>query len=460
MALEQKPNLGYKAFKAYVRLYHDNVCYKKTYVLDVDNVPPAGIPTLIATDHQNGVNDVLGVIMSFRDRKPYIITRADALDISPFVNKVFRALGMLPAFRLDFEGEDALSKNEETFKATGKVLLDGGTVMMCPEAGHQDKHWLGPFSYGYTKIAFGAAEMGNFEKEIFILPACNHYSDYFGIRIEIMVRYGTPISLAPYYELYKTKPRTAQREVSKLVRAQIKSMMLSIDDVDYYYELDLLRNTFGVRYALDNGLDPDSLLEKLQSDKKLVETLHGIRLAEHEELGQDVKTPLEQVYDKMREMLVGMQETKMKTRHLDKNPNVCSVVLKLLGCIVLLPLGIFSMWPGAFFYAFADHFANKRMHDRMLEGTFLICVSILVWIPLFSIITLVVTGLCFSWWAGLAWIVLFPVIFIFAWNYQKWCREAVQDLMFLGNASGAKVEFVRNRKNEIFEYIGNIMNNN
>ena len=207
----EKPGCMYHMFKAYVRFLHDKIYYKETYVVNPEAVPAEGVPCLIASNHQNCMNDPLGLVTSFHDRKLHVITRADVFMVSPVADKFLRAIGLLPAFRLDYEGEGALGKNAETFRASEQALIDGKTLLMYPEAGHQDKRWLGTFSFGYTKMAFEAAELGNFEKEVFILPACNHYSHYFGMRNRMLVKFGTPISLQPYYELYKTKPRTAQR---------------------------------------------------------------------------------------------------------------------------------------------------------------------------------------------------------------------------------------------------------
>lgn len=431
-----KPGIAYRLFKSYVRFYHDKVCYHKTYNVGMENVPAPGTPLLIVSNHQNGVSDPLGIVMSFRDRKPNVITRADVFMLHPAANKFLRAIGLLPAFRIDYEGEASLGKNADTFRMSEKSLLDGGVVAMYPEAGHQDKRWLGTFSYGYTKLAFEAAEMGNFGKEIFILPSCNHYSNYFGIRNELMIKYGTPVSIAPYYELYKTKPRTAQREVNRIVRAQIENLMLNITDLDNYEQIDFLRETYGARLAA--GME---LPEHLESDRKFVAAL----AKEKEE--EPVET--QKLYDDALALKTGIVRTGIADRHFDKAPSAVSAVLKAAAALVLLPVWLFTLWPTIIMYAFAYYFADIRMKDRMMESTFLICLSVLFWIPLFAVITFVLAGIFISWWAAAAWVALFPAIFIFAQDYADFVKHTLEDINFLRRSGGATVASLRNLRESV-----------
>lgn len=436
----------YRAFKAYVRFYHDKVNYKRTYVVGTENVPERGTPLMIVSNHQNGSSDPLGIVMSFRDRKVNVITRADVFAIHPVANWFLRAIGLLPAFRINHEGEEALGKNAETFKMSEKALLDGETVVMYPEAGHQDKHWLGNFSYGYTRLAFEAAEMGNFEKEIFILPSCNHYDDYFGIRNELMIRYGKPISLKPYYELYKTKPRTAQREVNKLVREQISSMMLDIRDLEHYDAVDFLRETYGLHYAQRAGVDVKDLPEHLESDKRLVAAIADIPEERRTEILSDAE-----------QLRLGVKKGFIRDSHFDKSPCLAGVCLRAIATLALFPLWVFCLYPGIFMLAVAKYFSIGRMKDRMMESTFLVCLSILFWIPLFSILTFVLTGIFYSWIAAAAWVILLPAILIFAWGYAKRVKILGQDISWLLRNRSGDISRLRALRERIYSSLDSLL---
>ena len=419
----EKPGCLYHMFKAYVRFLHDKIYYKETYVVNPEAVPAEGTPCLIVSNHQNCMNDPLGLVTSFHDRKLHVITRADVFMVSPVADKFLRAIGLLPAFRLDYEGEGALGKNAETFRASEQALIDGKTLLMYPEAGHQDKRWLGTFSFGYTKMAFEAAELGNFEKEVFILPACNHYSHYFGMRNRMLVKFGTPISIQPYYELYKTKPRTAQREVNKLVREQISGLMLDIRDLDNYDAIDFIRTTYGIDYAKKHGINPDDLPNRLLSDKELVAQLADAKSAD--------ENGMNQLYQEARDLKQGIEKLGITDAHLKFSVNPIALGFQLLMLLILFPLWVFSWWPSMLVYWIPMSIFKAKMKDPMFEGTLLFGSAALFTLPLFSLITLLVTGFNSGWVPALIYVALFPIILLFCWKYATLGKKTLQTLKCL-----------------------------
>ena len=443
----EKPGCLYHMFKAYVRFLHDKIYYKETYVVNPGAVPAEGIPCLIASNHQNCMNDPLGLVTSFHDRKLHVITRADVFMVSPVADKFLRAIGLLPAFRLDYEGEGALGKNAETFRASEQALIDGKTLLMYPEAGHQDKRWLGTFSFGYTKMAFEAAELGNFEKEVFILPACNHYSHYFGMRNRMLVKFGTPISLQPYYELYKTKPRTAQREVNKLVREQISGLMLDIRDLDNYDAIDFIRTTYGIDYAKKHGIDPDDLPNRLLSDKNLVARLDEAYKSEDTYLQATVAS----AYEIARVVRKGIDDLGITEAHLRYSVNPIALGFQLLMLLILLPLWIFSWWPSMLVYWIPMSIFKAKMKDPMFEGTLLFGSAALFTLPLFSLITLLVTGFCSGWVPALIYVALFPFLLLFCWKYAMLGKKTLQTLKCLVKPSS--VDKLKRMRKDMYAFL-------
>ncbi len=401
--MKKEFGIGYQLGKLYFRIAINGIFYRRYYCLGKENIPAEGTPVLVAMNHQNCLNDALGVFFAKNDRKFHFIARADAFDIHPLLTRFMQYAGVLPAYRLDYQGEEALADNNKTFEEAEQCLLDGHTVLIFPEAGHQDKHWLGTFSYGYTRLAFQAAEKCGFQREIFILPAANHYSAYTGLRNRMLVRFGTPVSLQPYYELYKEKPRTAQREVNRLVRAQIEAMMLDIQDLDHYADIDFARTLLP---------RPNRLPEQLEADQALVHRLEGFDFTAVGAYRQ------------------ALENDRLQDSQFTDRPNWGFVVADMLLLLLLLPLAILALWPSLLCWYLPKYFSN-RLGDVMLQSSFHVGLNVLVLLPLSFCLTWLVTGLCAGCWIGLAHALLIGPLCIFEWYYAKLLRDVWRDIRFL-----------------------------
>ncbi|MDR1405830.1 MAG: 1-acyl-sn-glycerol-3-phosphate acyltransferase [Prevotellaceae bacterium] len=442
---------GYRLFKSYVRFYHDKLYYRKTWSVGAENVPAQG-PLLIVSDHQNSLNDALGLVMAIKTRKGQkirAITRADAFDY-PVFGTIFRWVGLLPAFRMDYQGVDSLSHNTYTFGEAGEVLLHDGTVIIYPEAGHQDKHWLGKFSYGYLVLLFQAAEKCNFEKELFVLPSCNHYSHYFGRREDILIKFGTPVSIAPYYELYKTKPRTACRRVNELVRQQITGLMLNITDVENYSAIDYLRNTYGNKYAECNGYDPAVLPEKLLADRQFVARLDALKAVDGEAAAS--------IYREAAAVNGEISRLHLCDGDFDKRPPFRKNALKGLLLLLTAPFFAFA-WLSNLLRIIPVKLINARIEDAMLHGTIDLILGLLIAFPLTCILafglTLIFTK---SLIISALYLVCLPILSIFVPCYAKAWKRRASAWRFRRLSRKGKLDGVAARRQQMHERLDRLFN--
>lgn len=437
----------YRLFKRYVRFLHSKVFYRHLYYINKERVPEQGVPVVFASNHQNCSNDPLALLLGLENEShPYVVARGDVFGKSKFADKFFNWIGLVPAFRLNFDGAESLKKNGEMLRITGKHLLEGNRLIIFPEGGHQDKRYLGEFSFGYTRMAFEAAESDNFQTDIVIVPCCNHYSDYFGVKADFVEKFGEPIHLQPYYELYKTKPRTAQREVNKLVRAQISSLMLNITDLENYGAIDWIRNSeYGNRYAKRMQLNPAYLPDKLESDKLLFAAL--------EEAKQSDLAGVQQVYDEASAISEEQKRLHIDDATMQRRNSFAKLVLKIVAQLVLLPIWLVSLYPNIIFYSFPLLLLKT---DKMFTNTIRVILFVVLGYPLFMLLTLLVCGLCFGWWwQALVWILLYPVTVDISWYGWRWLQTSFRDVRCLLNKS--KMEPLYMRRADLFNRLDSLI---
>ena len=438
-----------KAFRAYLQFVNSGLYFKKEHVIGLENVPVNGTPTVIVSNHQNCLNDPLCVCLQLTDRRMNFLARANVFN-NPIFNKALRAMGLLPAYRMGYEGLSHVRKNSETFEDAGKALMDGETVMLYPEGGHQDKRWLGTFKLGYLRIAFAAAEKMNWEEDVMILPSCNHYSNYFHARTEMVIKFGKPISLKPYYERYKEEPRATMMEINNIVHSEIKEMMLHIDDIEHYDQIDWLReNEYGKKYAREHGFKKNYLPSRLLSDQKLVNALQKA-YEEHPE-------EMEGVYKDVTTVMNGIKELNIRDWLFRHNPRAEAVIMRALGLILLLPLFIVSIIPTALLFIVPEIFLKKMIKDQMFVSTFRLAVSALLTIPVCVLVPVIFLWIYLNFWWALGYFVAFPFMFLLAWNYMRLFMKFLGTCNFRLRKNRRKIKEIRKLRKSIFERLDSML---
>jgi 1-acyl-sn-glycerol-3-phosphate acyltransferase len=438
-----------KAFRTYLQFVNSGLYFRKEHVLGLENVPANGTPVVIVANHQNCLNDPLCVCLKLTDRRMNFLARANVFN-NPIFNKALRAMGLLPAYRMGHEGLSAVRKNQITFDDAGQSLKDGETVMLYPEAGHQDKRWLGTFKLGYLKLAFSAAEKMDFEQDIMILPSCNHYSNYFHARTDMLIRFGKPISLKPYYEKYKEAPRETMMEINKIVREAIKEMMLHVDDIENYDAIDFLReNGYGKKYAKSHGYKVNYLPSRLLSDQNLVNDLQKAKDEHPEEMAQ--------VYADTLKLAKGIEDLKIRDWLFERNPGTEALLLRGLGLVTLSPLFAASIIPTGLLFIIPEIFIKKMIKDQMFISSFNVAVSAFVSIPICMIIPAILLGCLVGPWWGLGYAVAFPLMFILAWNYIRLSKKFVGTWNFVRRKNRRAVAALRGLRRDIFKRLDNLL---
>lgn len=409
-----------RVLKGYVRLMFNKLYYRHIFIVGKENIPSEDNAILIASNHQNCMLDPLGILFSLGKRHAKFLTRASVFS-NPTIAKLLRTIGLLPAYRLNFDGIEAVKNNESTFDTSERELLNGQPIVIFPEGLHQHRHWLGEFSFGYTKMAFEAAALSGWEREIYILPSANHYQHWGHMQSDLVVSFAEPVSLKPYYELYKSKPRTAQREVNKIVRERISEMMLNIENQENYESIEFLTRSYAIDYALKNGKNPNDLRDLLWAKRRVVSELA--------ELQSRDAVKANAIYQQAGAIDREMKERGVRDWLFRENPGWLNVIVSTALLLLLLPLFVVSLVPNILIYLIPKPIV-ARIKDRMFISTVNFGVS-LVSMPLIYLITYLILGTTTGeWLISLIYTMLLPYMGLFAWNYKCEFKKLVGKIKY------------------------------
>ena len=481
----------YNTFKAYLRLVHETLMVRHRYTVGAENIPEYGDHFFITSNHQNTANDPLNIVFALPLRwHVCAMARANVFEVHPLITRFLHYIGLLPAYRFGWEGGEGLEHNFHSFDlvaaringTAGPTLGDqisenvttaattpapkgegqGGAkgpsfpVIVFPEAGHTQGHWLDPFTTGTVRMAFHAAKAAGWQHDIKLLPTAHHYADYFDVRADFMWMVAPPISLQPYYAAYQEHPNSTMRTVTRQLRETIHSMMLD-EGADDYDVKDFLRlsafnpiagNTSAPAVPLSeiesprikpprptppriyaytrrqqwlyaNLRDAVPLPERLAADKRFID-----RLCSHDRYADIIRLG--------RQLMTAEQHYSITDLDIACPWSPLVIIGWAVVLIALLPLWIISLWPHAICYSVPPLLLKT---DKMFRNSYRYILSVLVLYPLAAIITItagiimsitaetgitIAGGITVSYWLmAVVWVALWLPLGIFChWHYQ------------------------------------------
>ena len=387
----------YDLYMNYLCLAHNHIYYRHFYILNKENIPKKGEPTIVIANHQNGVMDAMAILHTmFQDRRqPVFIARGDIFK-KDGVARILRFLKIMPTFRSRDGNRSDVRSNIAIYNRAAKILKSGGTIVIFPEATHQHGHYMNTFKKGFCRIAFSAEEINDFKLGVKVLPLNIHYSSYFNFRSDLMVTVGKPFTFEEFFDLYKEAPNEAYLELNEKARARVKELTPDIDIPEYLNEIEALTQMMSRPYLKSKGLRSNFLPNQKDAAMTIIARIkqfRGDNLEGFTKLMNDTKQ-----YSSL------LQENGLTHWVINLKPNYARLVLRMAGMGIAFPFFLFGLINNYIPRRFTKVFTDKAK-DPMLRSSFTYVAGTVLTFPL-----------CYLLLLALVWLI--SKKFLFALGYM------------------------------------------
>ncbi|PIB36335.1 hypothetical protein BFP72_13490 [Reichenbachiella sp. 5M10] len=182
--------LWYYSFWIFVRLSL-HFYYKKIKVIGYENVPK-GVPVIFGANHQNALIDPLLMTTHVYQMTHYLV-RADVFK-NPLVKRFLNSLNLMPVYRAR-DGVNSIKANQEIFRACFDAFKAGESLMLFPEATHDERYVEKPMKKGIARIALGGVSEPDSPEALYLVPIGLTYSGQKKFRSSVVLHYGEAIKV-------------------------------------------------------------------------------------------------------------------------------------------------------------------------------------------------------------------------------------------------------------------------
>lgn len=414
----EKWSFRYNLLKQYVR-FVDWVIHQRILIQGKENIP-GNKPLVFAPNHQNALSDPMAVLLNVKHQLVWL-ARADIFGKSKMVDGILRFMKIMPVYRMR-DGMDSLGKNETTFNTSIRVLQNNAALALFPEAAHTFKRQIKTHKKAIPRIVFMAEERTGGELDIHIIPTGIHYSHYWKFNRTLIINFGTPIRVKPFYEDYLNDQQGAIRRLREALQEATLPLIVNFKSEKHYNDFERIRKIYGERFLQRSGL-PFSRLNLFNSDRQLANRLDQLEEEKPQETEQFVETA--RTYGQL------LKKHRLKSRLLLNDFNYLP---RLLGQALLLtagfPIFLFGLLFNGLPFFSIDWFVRTKIKDRAFWSSVILVLALILF-PLFYLLELWAVAPWIPGWWRLVFVASLPFAGKLAFNWYILWRKAMGTLRVL-----------------------------
>jgi glycerol-3-phosphate O-acyltransferase/dihydroxyacetone phosphate acyltransferase len=226
---------------------------RKNQTTGIENVPNDR-PVLLCCNHPNAFMDAL-MLGSTISRRTWFLARSDVFR-KKLLAKFLGFVGIIPIYRL-LEGAENLSKNDETFEKCAAMLEENKAIMVFSEGLCIQERRLRKLKKGTARIAFSSEEKNDWKLNLTIIPVGMNYSSTpWKFRKGLHIRFGKPMLVKDYEELYKKDKARAMNLFTRELEERMAAEIVIIDNKEDDALVNQLEEMMVAEWAEKENINP------------------------------------------------------------------------------------------------------------------------------------------------------------------------------------------------------------
>lgn len=392
----EKWSTGYWCLKKYVR-FIDWIIHNKTILCGRENIP-SDKPIVFAPNHQNALSDPMAILLHTK-YQPVWLARADIFK-KGIITFLLRFLKIMPVYRMR-DGKEQLSKNDQTFADSIKVLENNFALALFPEAAHSAKRQMLAHKKAIPRIVFMAEEKAEQNLDIHIVPVGIYYSSYWKFNRTVIVNFGEPIRVNQYLDEYQKNAVSATLSLRESLYNAIEPLTLNIASKTHYNDFESIRELYGKHFLKKQGIKY-SPVNLFKSDQLLTNKL--------DELETTHSLEIENIAKETAQYAQLLKKYKLRNWLLE-SPAKHFLMIGLNKLILLLglPIFLFGFVFNAIPFFTTDILTRKKIKDRAFWSTFSLSSGILLFPLVYLLQLLAVSFLLPNLWFKLLFLICQPL---------------------------------------------------
>ncbi|MBT4419750.1 MAG: hypothetical protein HOG76_10410 [Candidatus Marinimicrobia bacterium] len=311
-----------------------NVFFRRIHVEHKERVRKKG-PVILAANHPNTMMDPMLVAL-LCGRNPHFLGKSTLFN-SAISKLFFRSVHVLPVYR-KLDAENEMGKNAQIFEKCYQSLEEGNALVIMPEGISQMDGTLHEIKTGTARIGLGAEVQNAFKLGVQIVPAGINYSSPTEFFSDVHCRFGRPIDLSEYQDLYEKDEYEAVYEVTKQIRDALEKLTTTVESSESAGVLKNLKKIYKMELAVDLGLDDDLKQHDFSMTRGMADAINWYS-TEHPELFAQMDRRMNRYLAKVEGL--ELRDELLSTAHGHKT--ISRRAIGLLGVITGFPIYIWGV---------------------------------------------------------------------------------------------------------------------